>query len=96
VSASLGDQTSAGQALIVWMRRDNDKRPSFQHLTQRTEWKRMGGAQEFAGRHRHRSCAPTGFQTPNILPPTLLRNQTDLLVVSIAKHELERIDMPFE
>ena len=56
----------------------------------------MGRAQEFAGRHRHRSCTPTGFQTPNILPSTLLRNQTNLLVVSIAKHELERIDMPLE
>ena len=35
LSASLGDQASAGQALIVRMRRDNDKRPIFEHLTQR-------------------------------------------------------------
>ena len=53
LSASLGDQTSAGQALIVWMRRDDDKRPSFEHLTQRAERKRMGRAEEFAGRHRN-------------------------------------------
>ena len=60
LSASVGDQTSAGQALVVGMRRDNDKRPIFEHLTQRAERKRMRGVQDFAGRHRHRSCAPTG------------------------------------
>ena len=28
--------------------------------------------------------------------PRFLRNQLDLLVVSIAKHELQRVDMPLE
>jgi hypothetical protein len=60
LSASVGDQASAGQALIVWMWRDNDKRPIFEYLTQRPERKRMRRGQEFANRHRHRSCAPTG------------------------------------
>ena len=44
--AGVGDQTSAGQALIVGMRRDNDKRPIFEHLTQRAERKRMRRVQE--------------------------------------------------
>ena len=35
--ASVGDQASAGQALIVGMRRDNDKRPILKSLTQRGE-----------------------------------------------------------
>ena len=47
-SASVGDQTSAGQALIVGMRRDNDKRPIFERLTQRAERKRMRRVQNFA------------------------------------------------
>ena len=55
LSAGVGDQTAAGQALVVRMRRDNDKRPIFKHLTQRAERKRMRGVQDFAGRHRHRS-----------------------------------------
>ena len=46
LSASVGDQTSAGQALIVGMRRDNDKRPIFERLTQRAERKRMRRVQE--------------------------------------------------
>ena len=45
--AGLGDQTAAGQALIVRMRRDNDERPIFERLTQRTKRKPMRGAQEF-------------------------------------------------
>ena len=35
--AGIGDQASAGQALIVGMRRDNDERPIFERLTQRGE-----------------------------------------------------------
>jgi hypothetical protein len=53
--AGVGDQTAAGQALVVGMRRDNNKRPIFKLLTQRDEWKPMRGVQEFAGGHRHRS-----------------------------------------
>ena len=39
LSAGVGDQTAAGQALVVGMRRDNNKRPIFQtsHATGRTE-----------------------------------------------------------
>jgi hypothetical protein len=37
--ASVGDQAPAGQALIVGMRRDHDKRPIFEHLAQRAERK---------------------------------------------------------
>ena len=37
--ASVGYQTSTGQALIVGMRRDHNKRSIFEHLTQRAERK---------------------------------------------------------
>jgi hypothetical protein len=40
LSAGVGDQTAAGQALVVWMRRDNDKWPIFELLAQRVERKR--------------------------------------------------------
>ena len=53
LSASLGDKTSTGQALIVRMRRYDDKRPSFERLTQRAERKGMGHAEDFASRHRN-------------------------------------------
>ena len=46
LSAGVGDQAAAGQALIVGMRRDNDKRPIFERLTQRAERKRMRGGQK--------------------------------------------------
>jgi hypothetical protein len=39
LSAGVGYQTSAGQALIVGMRRDHNKRSIFEHLTQRAERK---------------------------------------------------------
>src|ERR1700733_8781758 len=48
LSASGSDQSPAGQALVVEMRRDHDKRPIFEHLTQRAERKRMGRVQSFA------------------------------------------------
>ena len=44
LSAGVGDQTSAGQALVVGMWRDNDKRPIFQLLTQRAERKRCAAS----------------------------------------------------
>ena len=50
LSAGVGDQASAGQALVVGMRRDNDKRPIFELLTQRAERKRMRGVQELRRR----------------------------------------------
>ena len=38
-------------------------------------------------------CVPDAEQ---LACPSFFRNQLDLLGVSIAKHELERIDMPLE
>src|ERR1700728_524526 len=61
LSACVGDQTAAGQTLIVRMRRNDDKRPIFELLAQWAERKRTRCVQEFAGRHRHRSWARTGW-----------------------------------
>jgi hypothetical protein len=59
LSAGVGYQTAAGKTLVVRVRRDNDKRPIIELLTQGAEWKRTRRVQKFGGRHRHRSCAPT-------------------------------------
>ena len=40
LSAGVGYQTAAGKALVVRVRRDNDKRPILELLTQGAEWKR--------------------------------------------------------
>jgi hypothetical protein len=61
LSAGVGYQTAAGKTLVVRVRRDNDKRSIFELLTQEAEWKRTRCVQKFGGRHRHRSCAPTGW-----------------------------------
>ena len=59
--AGRGDQSSAAKAFVIGMGSDDEQLPPLpKPLAQRAKLGTMRGLQEFAGRHRHRSCASRG------------------------------------